>query len=230
MLVTVTVDITDTTNMIISGDMEMKHCWHCSSLLTLLATHTLNILLVLTIRTERREPYNVIDISTVSVCIIVEHMSACNQEEVWCSVVVWYLNSWNTWLPLTPCPRAELGWDWLSTGKVSTIYYLHFLQNSAESPACRLPTAHPSPILSPISLNISLLYILIFSAVATKRKLNELKPIKYKGPQLCLWDEGVCGLLQLPHEKIVIVTTPDAAVCRAAAVLQSPRGCSAAPR
>ena len=115
---------------------------------------------------------------------------------------------------------------------LSTIYYLHFLQNSAESPACRLPTAHPSPILSPISisLNISLLYILIFSAVATKRKLNELKPIKYKGPQLCLWDEGVCGLLQLPHEKIVIVTSPDAAVCRAAAVLQSPRGCSAAPR
>ena len=54
MLVTVTVDITDTTNMIISGDMEMKHCWHCSSLLTLLAAHTLNILLVLTIRTERR--------------------------------------------------------------------------------------------------------------------------------------------------------------------------------
>ena len=104
------------------------------------------------------------------------------------------------------------------------------MQNSAESPACRLPTAHPSPILSPISLNISLLYILIFSAAATKRKLNELKPIKYKGPQLCLWDEGVCGLLQLPHEKIVIVTSPDAAVCRAAAVLQSPRGCSAAPR
>ena len=102
-----------------------------------------------------------------------------------------------------------------------TIYYLHFLQNSAESPACRLPTAHPSPILSPISLNISLLYILIFSAAATKRKLNELKPMKYKGPQLCLWDEGVCGLLQLPHEKIVLVTSPDAAVCRAAAV--SPR-------
>ena len=124
MLVTVTVDITDTTNMIISGDMEMKHCWHCSSLLTLLAAHTLNILLVLTIRTERWEPYNVIDISTVSVCIIVEHMSVCNQEEVCCSVVVWYLNSWNTWLPLTPCPRAEPGWDWLSTGKVSTIYNL----------------------------------------------------------------------------------------------------------
>ena len=81
------VNITDTTNMIISGDMEMKHCWHCSSLLTLLATHTLNILLVLTICTERR-PYNVIDISTVSVCIIVEHMSVCNQEEVCCSVVV----------------------------------------------------------------------------------------------------------------------------------------------
>ena len=42
----------------------------------------------------------------------------------------------------------------------------------------------------------------------------------------------MCGLLQLPHEKIVIVTSPDAAVCRAAAVLlQSPLCCSLpAPR
>ena len=40
----------------------------------------------------------------------------------------------------------------------------------------------------------------------------------------------MCGLLQLPHEKIVIVTSPDPAVCTTAELLQSPLRCSAAPR
>ena len=78
-------DITDTTNMVISGDMEMKYCWHCSSLLTLLAAHTYTEYSACFDHLHRE---NVIDISTVSVCIIVEHMSVCNQEEVCCSVVV----------------------------------------------------------------------------------------------------------------------------------------------